>query len=277
MDQIGEHSEKEMSFLDHLEELRWHLVRAVGAVMIFAVVAFLSKGFVFDTLILGPAKPEFWTFRMLCELGLLINSESLCIEEIPFLIQSRTMTGQFTMHLMSSFAIGIIVAFPYIFWEIWRFIGPGLHTSEQKISKGAVFFVTLLFSIGVSFGYFIMTPLAVNFLANYQVSAMVMNEFDITSYVSTVTTLVLGSGLLFQLPMVVYFLSKVGVVTPQLMKQYRKHAIVVILFMGAILTPPDPMSQVLIAFPLFGLYQFSILISASVWRGKAKAEAKHSN
>lgn len=273
MEQIGEHTEKEMSFLDHLEELRWHVVRSMVVIMIFAVAAFVSKSFVFDTLILGPAKPEFWTFRILCKLGILINSPALCIEDIPFLIQSRTMTGQFTMHLMSSFAIGIILAFPYIFWELWKFIGPGLHSTERKVSKGAVFFVTVLFSIGVSFGYFIMTPLAVNFLTNYQVSAMVMNEFDITSYVSTVTTLVLGSGLLFQLPMVVYFLSKVGVVTPALMKHYRKHAIVIILFLGAILTPPDPMSQVLIAFPLFGLYQFSILISASIWRRKAKAEA----
>ncbi len=274
MDQIGEHSEKEMSFLDHLEALRWHVVRSVVAIMIFAIAAFVSKGFVFDTLILGPAKPDFWTFKMLCKLSVLINSPALCIENIPFLIQSRTMTGQFTMHLMSSFVIGIIVAFPYIFWEIWRFVGPGLHSDERKVSRGAVFFVTLLFSIGVSFGYFIMSPLAVNFLANYQVSAIVMNEFDITSYVSTITTLVLGSGLLFQLPMVVYFLSKLGVVTPKLMKQYRKHAIVIILFLGAILTPPDPMSQILIAFPLLGLYQFSILISASVLRRKAKAEAK---
>jgi len=271
VDQIGEHTEKEMSFLDHLEELRWHLVRSVVAIMVFAVVAFFSKSFVFDTVILGPASPDFWTFRMLCKLGTLVGSEALCIEDIPFLIQSRTMTGQFTMHLMSSFAIGIIVAFPYIFWEVWRFIGPGLHTTERKVSKGAVFFVTLLFSIGVSFGYFIMAPLAVNFLANYQVSKMVVNEFDITSYVSTITTLVLGSGFLFQLPMVVYFLSKLGVVTPELMKRYRKHAIVAILFLGAILTPPDPMSQILIAFPLFGLYQFSILISAYVWRGKKKA------
>ena len=272
MDQIGEHTEKEMSFIEHLEILRWHVVRSISAVMIFAVVAFVSKAFVFDILILGPAKPDFWTFQMLCKLGTLIGSSALCIEEIPFLIQSRTMTGQFTMHLMSSFAIGIIAAFPYIFWEIWRFIGPGLHSDERKVSKGAVFFVTLLFSIGVSFGYFIMTPLAVNFLANYKVSSMVMNEFDITSYVSTVTTLVLGSGFLFQLPMVVYLLSKVGIVTPELMKKYRKHAIVVILFLGAILTPPDPMSQVLIAFPLLGLYQFSILISAAVWRRKAKAD-----
>lgn len=264
--------EKQMSFLDHLEELRWHIIRSLAAIVVLAIAAFSSKSFVFDILIFGPSKPDFWTFKMLCKIGDLINSDTLCIDSIPFLIQSRNMTGQFTMHLISSFILGFIVAFPYIFWEIWRFIGPGLHSTERKVSRGAVFFVTLLFTVGVLFGYYIMTPLAVNFLANYQVSELVVNEFDITSYVSTVTTLVMGSGILFQLPMVVYFLSKVGIVTPGLMKQYRKHAIIVILFLGAMLTPPDPLSQILIAFPLFGLYQFSILISASVERNKLKAE-----
>ena len=263
-----------MSFIGHLEVLRWHVVRSLIAVMIFTIIAFFSKAFVFDTLILGPAKPDFWTFRMLCELAIQIGSPSLCVEEIPFLIQSRTMTGQFTMHLISSFAIGIIATFPYLFWEMWRFIGPGLYANERKISKGVVFFVTLLFSLGISFGYYIMTPLVVNFLAKYQVSAMVINEFDITSYVSTITILVLGSGFLFQLPIAVYFLSKIGLVTPKLMRQYRKHAIVVILFLGAVITPPDLISQVLIAFPLFGLYQFSILISTSIWKRKNKETKK---
>ena len=263
---------KQMSFLDHLEELRWHVVRSVIAIFVLSMVAFASKSFVFDVLIFGPAKPDFWTFKLLCKLSELIGSDALCIDSIPFLLQSRNMTGQFTMHLMSSFALGVIVAFPYMFWEMWRFIGPGLYTSERKVSRGAVFFVTLLFSVGVLFGYYIMCPLAVNFLANYQVSELVVNEFDITSYVSTVTTLVLGSGFLFQLPMVVYFLSKVGIVTPLLMKTYRKHAIVVILFLGAILTPPDPMSQLLIAFPLIGLYEMSILISAVVQKKRLKRQ-----
>lgn len=271
LDQVGE-DEKEMSFIDHLEELRWHLVRALIAIFIFSVVAFLSVNFIFDTVIFGPAKPDFWTFQMLCKLGDLVHSKALCIEALPFKIQSRQMTGQFTMHITSSFVIGIIVAFPYVFWEFWRFISPGLHLNERKVSRGAVFYVTLLFAIGVLFGYYIMSPLSVNFLANYHVSEMVVNEFDITSYVSTITTLVLGSGLLFQLPIVVYFLSKVGIVTPELMKAYRKHAIVVILFLGAILTPPDPLSQILIAFPLFGLYQISILISKRVTKRRLKEE-----
>ncbi|ELR71398.1 Twin-arginine translocation protein TatC [Fulvivirga imtechensis AK7] len=264
--------EREMSFIDHLEELRWHLIRAVIAIFIFSIAAFVAVDFVFNTVILGPAKPEFWTFRMLCKLGELMNSTAICIEEIPFKIQSRQMTGQFTMHITSSFVIGLIVAFPYVFWEFWRFISPGLHMNEKAVSRGAVFSVTLLFTLGILFGYYIMAPLSVNFLANYQVSELIYNEFDITSYVGTISTLVLGSGILFQLPIVVYFLSKIGVVTPDLMKIYRKHAIVVILMLGAVLTPPDPLSQILIAFPLFGLYELSILISRSVYRKQRKKE-----
>ncbi|GAA0892472.1 twin-arginine translocase subunit TatC [Fulvivirga kasyanovii] len=264
--------EKEMSFIDHLEELRWHLIRSLIAIFAITIVAFISVDFVFNTVILGPAKPDFWTFRMLCKLGDLINSSALCIEDIPFKIQSRQMTGQFTMHITSSFVIGIIVAFPYAFWEFWRFISPGLHMNERSVSRGAVFSVTVLFTLGIMFGYYIMAPLSVNFLANYQVSELIYNEFDITSYVGTVTTLVLGSGILFQLPIVVYFLSKIGIVTPALMKAYRKHSIVVILILGAMLTPPDPLSQVLIALPLFGLYEFSILISSSVHRRQRKKE-----
>ncbi|MCA6074434.1 twin-arginine translocase subunit TatC [Fulvivirga sp. 1062] len=259
-----------MSFLDHLEELRWHLIRALIAIMTISIVVFMAKDFVWDTVIFGPAQTDFLTWRMLCKVGDLINSQALCIDDIPFMIQSRKMTGQFTMHITSSFVIGLIVSFPYVFWEIWRFISPGLYSKERQLSRGAVFFVTLLFMMGVSFGYFVMAPLAVNFLANYQVSSLVQNEFDITSYVSTVSMLVLGSGILFQLPIVVYFLTKVGLVNPQLMRAYRKHAIVVILILGALLTPPDPLSQILIAIPLFGLYQFSIFISGRVIKRQAR-------
>lgn len=262
----------EMSFLDHLEELRWHLIRSVIAILVLSVAAFVNVDYIFNTIIFGPAKLDFWTFQMLCKVGDLVNSNALCITELDFKIQSRKMTGQFTMHITSSFVIGLIVAFPYVFWEFWRFISPGLYSNERSVSRGAVLAVSTLFMTGVLFGYYIMSPLAVNFLAGYQVSEIVQNEFDITSYVSTLSTLILGSGLLFQLPIVVYFLSKVGIVTPALMKAYRKHAIVVILLLGAIFTPPDPLSQVLIAFPLFGLYQFSILISGWVLKKRRKAE-----
>jgi sec-independent protein translocase protein TatC len=198
--------------------------------------------------------------------------ESLCIDIIPLKIQSRLMTGQFTMHLTASFVLGIIIAFPYVFWEIWRFIKPGLYSKEQKVSKWAVVAVSFQFMLGIAFGYFVMSPLATWFLSTYSISDIISNEFDITSYVSTITMLVFGSGLLFQMPVVVYFLTQVGVLTPQTMRAYRKHAIVAILILGAIITPPDPLSQSLISLPLYMLYEISILISASVIRRKKREE-----
>jgi sec-independent protein translocase protein TatC len=262
--------QNEMSFLDHLEELRWHVIRAVIAILVFAIMAFLGKSFVFGQLILGPSRTEFWTYEMLCKLGELINISAICISDLPFIIQSRQMTGQFTMHITSSFAVGLICAFPYAFWEVWRFIAPGLYVKERRVARGAVFYVSLLFSIGVLFGYFILTPLSINFLANYQIDPSILNEFDIVSYVSTVTTLVLACGLLFQLPMVVYFLTKSGIITPSILRNYRKHGIVTIFVLGAMLTPPDPFSQVIIALPLIGLYQFSIWISSRTIQNKEK-------
>lgn len=264
LDQIED--EREMTFLDHLEELRWHLVRSLIAIGVFAVLAFVSKNLVFHTIILGPSRIDFFTYRMLCDFSEILKTPALCIEELPFIIQSRKMTGQFSMHITSSFVIGIICAFPYAFWEVWRFIKPGLYPRERSAARGATFYVSLLFILGVIFGYFIVTPISVNFLANYRLDPTILNEFDIISYVTTVITLVLACGILFQLPIVVFFLTKAGLVTPELMKAYRRHAIIVILILGAMLTPPDPFSQILIAIPLVGLYQVSIFISRRVIR-----------
>jgi len=266
--------ETEMSFLDHLEELRWHLIRSFSAIAIFSIAAFASKTLVFHTIILGPSRPDFWTYRMLCKLGELLGSSAICIDSLSFIIQSRQMTGQFTMHITSSFVIGLILTFPYAFWEIWRFVKPGLYPKERKAARGATFYVSFLFITGVIFGYFIMTPISVNFLASYSLDPSIANEFDIISYVSTVTTLVLASGILFQMPVVTYFLTTAGLIGPSLMKQYRKHAVVSILILGAMLTPPDPFSQILIALPLVGLYQISIWISTVVTGRQEKALKK---
>lgn len=237
------------------------------------ICAFVFNKWLFDHIIFAPARTDFLTFKWLCQLGTWTGfEEALCVKEIPMKIQSRVMTGQFTMSLTSSFVIGLVIAFPYVVWELWRFIKPGLHSTERKYSRGAVAAISFLFFLGTSFGYFILSPLAVYFFANYQVSDLVVNEFDITSYVSTITTMVLGSGLLFQLPIVVYFLARVGIVTPELLRHYRKHALVIILVLGAILTPPDPISQVLVSIPLFLLYQFSIFIAVIVTRRRAREE-----
>ena len=261
---------EEMGFIDHLESLRWHLMRSVISILVFTIAAFVSKSFVFGTVIFGPSRPDFWTYRMFCKMFTYMGQPEFCIEDLAFTVQSRQMTGQFTMHIMSSLVIGLICAFPYAFWEIWRFIKPGLYPNERKHSRGSVFFVSLLFITGILFGYYVVAPLSINFLASYSVDPSIINEFDITSYVSTLAMFVLACGLMFQLPMIVYFLSKAGLVHPELMKTYRKHSIVVILFVSAILTPPDVISQLLIGLPLMFLYEVSITISARVLKNRLK-------
>ena len=261
-----EEQQHEMSFLDHLEELRWHIIRSFIAITVFTIAAFIFPEIIFSKIILGPSKVDFWTYRMICQLADIIGTQSLCIDNLPFVIQSRQMTGQFTMHITSSFVVGLICTFPYAFWEVWKFVSPGMYMKEKNVAKGAVFYVSLLFMIGILFGYFILSPLSINFLANYQIDPDILNEFDIVSYVSTITTLVLACGILFQLPMVVYFLTKAGLVTPDMLKTYRRHSIVGIFFLGAMLTPPDPFSQVLIALPLIGLYQVSMIISKRTYK-----------
>jgi len=268
------HEEKEMSFLEHLEELRWHIMRALTAVVVFTIGAFISAKWIFQHIIFAPARVDFPTFKALCSIGRWFNSNELCIQEIPFKVQSRFMTGQFTMHILASFVIGFIVAFPYVVWELWRFIRPGLYNTERKYSRGAVASISFLFLTGILFGYYVLAPLMISFLANYQISEMIVNEFDITSYVSTVVGTVFGCGILFQLPVVIYFLTKVGIVTPAFLRQYRKHAIVIILIIGAVVTPSaDPLSQALISLPLYLLYEISIFISAGVVKKQQREEA----
>jgi sec-independent protein translocase protein TatC len=265
--------EKEMSFLDHLEELRWHVVRSVAAIFIMMIVAFIFTNEIFEYVIFAPSDVNFVTFRWLCDLGAMTGVDGLCVTEIPMKIQSRFLMGQFTMQLTSSFVIGLCVAFPYVVWELWSFVKPGLYNNEKQSSRGAVFSISALFVTGISFGYFILSPMTIAFLANYSISDKISNEFDITSYVSTITILVLSSGLLFQLPVVIFFLTKVGIVTPALLRTYRKHAVVAILVIGAVITPSsDPLSLSLISIPLYILYEISIFISRVELRRKKKRE-----
>lgn len=274
LDQYNEEEESGgMSFLDHLEALRWHVVRSAAAILIFTIIAFLAKRIVFGIIILGPSKLDFITYRLFCDLGSYLGVEALCIQELPFTLQSREMTSQFSMHMTSSMVVGFIVAFPYIFWEVWRFISPGLYDKERNAARGAVFFVSFLFFLGASFGYFVLAPLSINFLANYQLDPTIVNEFDISSYISTLTMLVLASAIMFQLPVVVYFLSKSGLVTSKMLISYRRHSIVVILIISAIITPPDVISQVLISMPILVLYEAGILIAKKLEKEKAEKRA----
>ena len=262
---------KEMSFLDHLEELRWHIIRAVGSIFLFAIIAFIFIKDIFDAVILAPARPNFWTYQQMCKLSDATGYVDLCVKKLDFTLQSLGVSDQFTMALTSSVIIGLCFAFPYAFWEVWRFIKPGLKITEKKAARGAVFYVSALFLMGLFFGYFIVSPLAINFLANYQITPEIKNQFDITSYIGILATLSLGCALVFQMPMVAYVLSKVGILTPKFMRDYRKHAWIVILVVAGIITPsPDIYSQVLVALPLAMLYEVSILVSRSIERARLK-------
>ena len=265
--------EKEMSFLDHLEELRWHLIKSTIAVVLFGTVAFVFKSFVFDVLILGPKSADFPTYKLLCKSAIMLNMDYFCFTELPFAVQSRTMAGQFSVHIWTSITAGFIVAFPYVLFQFWQFISPGLRINERKSARGFIFVASLLFFIGVLFGYYVVTPLSMHFLGTYQVSPEVLNEFDISSYIGLVRACALSGGVIFELPIIIYFLTKIGLVTPELMKKYRKFAIVVVLILSAIITPPDIASQIIVAIPVVILYEISIFISRAVIKKQNKKAA----
>lgn len=263
--------DKDMSFLDHLEIFRWHLIRSALAILFFTIIAFVYKDIVFDTIILGPRNPDFLTYKTLCLISKFLGfQDALCIMESPFSLMNISMSGQFSTHITTSFFVGFIVAFPYVFWEFWRFIRPALYANETKMAKGIVFFSSCLFLFGVLFGYYVIAPLSVHFLGSYQVSDTVANQISLTSFISTVTTISFANGILFELPILVYFLTKIGLLTPDFMRVYRKHSMVVILILSSIITPPDITSQILVSLPLIILYEISISVSKKVLENQKK-------
>ncbi|MCB0806869.1 MAG: twin-arginine translocase subunit TatC [Bacteroidales bacterium] len=254
----------EMSFWEHLEELRLHIFRSLGAIFVLAIGAFLAKHFIFDVIILAPKEEDFITNRLLCKAGELLSIDALCIGKMDLQIQNINMSGQFMTHMYVSIVTGLIVAAPYVIWEMWRFIMPALRPGEKKYSRGAVVVSSLLFVMGVLFAYFLIVPLTINFLGTYQVSPEVPNQIHLNSYISTVLSVTLAVGIVFELPILVYFLTKVGLVTPTFLKKNRKIMLVIVLVLSAIITPPDIFSQVLVCIPLMGLYELSIGISKRV-------------
>lgn len=263
----------EMSFLDHLEELRWHLIRSTLAVVIIGLGAFLMRGFIFDSVIFGPSRMSFPTYRLFCDIATQIGIDSaFCADTLPFTIQSRTMSGQFSAHIWTSIWAGFIIGFPYILYEVWKFISPGLYEKERRHSRGFIMVASFLFFLGVLFGYYVVAPLSINFLGTYQVSEVVQNQFDLSSYISTVRAAVIACGIMFELPIIIYFLTKVGLVTPEFLRKYRKMALVVVLIVSAVITPPDVASQIIVAVPVLILYQLSIYISAIVVKRESKAQ-----
>ena len=265
-----QHPEAEMSFLDHLEVLRWHLIRAFGSIFVFSILAFINKDIIFDKIIMAPKLPDFWTNRMFARLADFTGMESLRINTEELNLISISMSGQFMTHIWTSIIAGIIIASPYVIFEFWRFIKPALYDTERKHSMGAVFYMTVLFISGVLFGYYLIVPLSVFFLGSYSISSEVVNQINVLSYISTVTSISIASGVIFELPVFVFFLSKVGILSPQLMKKYRRHAYIILLTVSAIITPPDIFSQIMVCLPLVLLYEIGIVISKRVQK---KAEA----
>lgn len=259
-----------MSFWDHLEVLRWNLLRSIIAVLLFTILAFMGRDILFDKILLAPSTPDFIINRLLCKLAALINSPGLCMSDLNIKIVNITLSGQFMVHMYISLMVGIVMAFPYVIWEIWRFVKPALLPVEKENSRGAVLAATSLFYIGVLFSYFLIVPLTINFLGNYKVSASVENTIALRSYMNTVISLSFAVGLVFELPIVVFFLSKIGVLTPQTMKKGRKVALVVILAVAAIITPADIFSMIMVAIPLYVLYELSIGISKRVYKKMLK-------
>jgi len=255
-----------MTFWDHLDELRLHVVRSLIAVVVLAIVAFLNRHFIFDSVILAPSSSDFFTNRALCKVGEWLSLSALCIDDMKLEIINIKMSGQFLTHMYISIVAGFIFAFPYVLWEIWRFVQPAMLENERKYSKGGLFVSTFLFLTGILFSYYLIVPLTVNFLGTYQVSESVSNQISLSSYISTVVSVTFAVGIVFELPILVYFLTKIGILTPDFMKKNRKYMFVILLILSAVITPPDMFSQILVVLPLIGLYELSIRVSQRVYK-----------
>ncbi|WP_196894854.1 twin-arginine translocase subunit TatC [Aureivirga marina] len=255
-----------MSFLAHLEELRWHLIRSTLAIFAVAIVVFIFRTQVYEQFLFAHLNGDFPTYQWLCNLSkaLSIESEMCNLEFGTDTLQSLNPSGQIMNAVWTSLILGFIVAFPYIIWEMWRFISPGLHQNERKKSRLFIFSASILFFLGVLFSYFIVAPLSVYFFYSFQITDIIKNQFSFQSHISLITSTLLGVSLMFELPVIIYFLSKMGLVTPEFLKKYRKIAIVLVLVLAAIITPPDIASQVIVSIPILILYEISIHISKFV-------------
>ena len=250
-----------MTFLEHLGALRKHLMRASLSIIVAAGVAFAFRGILFDEILLAPKSPSFITYQWLCMLGEEFGNASMCVQELKLDLLNSKMAGQFSLHIGLSLMAGLVLAIPFVLREIWLFVAPGLTEGERQKSVAFIGISSMLFFAGAFFGYYIITPLSVQFLANYIVSDQITNLIEMSSYLSTVASIILACGILFQLPIVVYFLSRLGIVTPQGMRTYRRHSWIGILALAAVITPPDVFSQIIVTIPVAFLYEASILVS----------------
>lgn len=269
----NKNTNKEMSFLNHLEELRWLLVRSSIAILITSVIAVFFNEFIFDVIIFGPKKGDFITYQFFCDVATKFDlDKSFCDNELPFVIQNRTMDGQLSVMIWTCITAGFIMAFPVILWEFWKFIRPALYENERKYAKLFLFVSSILFFLGVVFGYFILVPLSINFLANFTISNIVENQIDINSYISLVKTTSLATGLIFELPIIIFFLTYLGLITDGFLKEYRRYAYVLILIVAAVVTPPEIISQMIVSFPLVILYECSIIVAKIITKRNVQKE-----
>lgn len=268
--------EKEMSFLGHLEELRWHLVRSAAVVIILAVAFFVYSEKVYDYFLLAHIQSDFITYQVFCDIFQLfgLDSDFCHVSFADKKLQSIEVTSQLMNSLWSSIILGVIVAFPYLLWEIWRFISPGLTQNEIKKSRGFIVIASLLFFIGVWFSFYVIAPISIHFLYNFQISGNIENNFTLQSHISLVTNLLIGVSIIFELPVVIYFLTKIGLLTPQFLRKYRKHSLVMVLVISAIITPPDIASQIIVSIPIMILYEIGIIVSSRVIKNQLKDAQK---
>ena len=265
----------EMSFLGHLEELRWHLVRSAAAIFIIGIALFIFQTEVYEHFLLAHRKSDFITYQIFCDFFTFFGFDStFCEVAFTDNLISLKPTQQLMNAIWSSLILGIILSFPYLVWELWRFISPGLTSKEVKSSKGFIFIASFLFFCGIAFSFYVIAPISIHFLYNYKISDLIQNNFTLESHISLVTNMLLGVSILFELPVLIYFLTKIGLVTPEFLKKYRKHSLVVVLILAAIITPPDVASQVIVAIPILILYEISIKVSKMVIKKQQKDAQK---
>jgi len=260
----SEESREEMTFWDHLTELRKRFVRIILAWLVMTVIAFINSRFIFDQILLAPKDTSFITYKWLCRLGAVLHVDGLCMPPMSLTLINLNLSGQFMTDMTVSMFAGLILASPFIIYQLWQFIMPALYDTERRYARQSVFIMSLLFITGVLFSYYFMVPWTLNFLGTYQVSTSVANQISLSSYISTVTSTILSVGVVFELPVVVYVLSKLGIITPQFLRKNRKYSFVIILILAAIITPPDVFSQMMVTIPLYSLYEISILVSKRV-------------
>jgi sec-independent protein translocase protein TatC len=270
----------EMTFMDHLEALRWHIMRSVIVWLAAAIAIFVFRNWVYDNIIIAPSSDKFVTYGTLCRFGHWLGAgDGLCMPPVKINFQIMEINGTFSSALNIAMVGGVIIAFPYIFWELWRFIKPALSIKEKKYARGSILWVSLCFFLGAAFGYYLLAPFTFNFLATFDLGTGGNIDYrpTLNDYIDSLTNLILGCGIAFELPILAFVLAKIGLITAKFLKKYSKYAFVIILLVAAIITPsPDMTSQIIVALPLLLLYWISILLVARVDRQKAKEEKEWS-